>query len=355
MIFFLDNQTDEQAFAGLVANGSVRLVAFGARTVALGDDAVFAGLQPALPAGLGLAAAEHPDIHSLVRQFVEERSSRTRGNTVAFQGARGAYSEQAILQFFAEPEVLPCAQFKDAFEAVRTGAARFAMLPIENALTGSIHDNYDLLLAYPDLAICGETRLRIRHHLFGYEGAGIGDIKRVFSHPQGLLQCAAFLSQHPDWQQIPYYDTAGSVEHLRELGSKENAAIAGAAAKLYGMPVLAEGIETNHENYTRFVVLARREDPEFPLDLDSRTFKASIVFSLPHQPGALLKAMMTMGNRDLNLSKIESRPIHGKPWEYMFYLDLEIGTDVEGFLLALEELRRVGEQVRVLGVYPRAR
>lgn len=355
MIAFLsgDRRVIETLVSGMAG---VSVQAAGSHTAVLQDGA---GALPELPEGVHLSLVMDPEkmsgLHGLVDQFFREKSSLGEDHLVAFQGARGAYSEQAIYQFFGPCQVLPCSQFRDTFEAVRQGSARYGVLPIENALTGSIHDNYDLLKEYPDLVICGETRLRIRHHLYGIPGARLEDIRRVFSHPQGLLQCGAFLSSHPDWVQAPFYDTAGSVAHIADLASAENAAIAGAAAKVYGMPVLAEGIETNHQNYTRFMVLARRDDACFPLDLESRELKASLLFTLPHQPGALLRAMTIMGSRALNLSRIESRPIHGKPWEYLFHLDLEIGNDVAGFLLAMEELSRETEEARVLGIYPGSR
>ncbi len=300
---------------------------------------------------------DHPAVYAMLKQLVLQQSSWQEPHLIAFQGARGAYSEMAIKQFFSsqDTQFLPCLQFRDAFEAVNSGKSRFAVLPIENALTGSIHENYDLLLAFPQLTIVGELLVRIRHHLFGLPGASLSDIKHVYSHPQGLLQCAAFLADYPSWEQIPFYDTAGSVEHIRDTGDKTNAAIAGVrAGEIYGVPVLAEGIETNQKNFTRFVVLARQNDENLPVKIAEQSFKASIVFSLPHKPGALLQAMQILGEKELNLCKIESRPIHGKPWEYSFYLDLDIGTAVDDFLQALQQLSAVADHIKLLGVYPKA-
>jgi len=305
---------------------------------------------------LGLLDPESNEaMYSVLLQNLRGLSSLKEEPAVAFQGARGAYSEQAIYQYFSKAAVVPCEQFADVFEAVDSGKVRFGMLPIENALTGSIHDNYDLLLQYKDLFICGETFLRIKHHLYGLPDADLSDIRRVFSHPQGLLQCAAYLKNQASWQQVPFYDTAGSVEHIKNLNSRENAAIAGAAAgPVYGMKVLAEGIETNHQNYTRFVVVAKKDESCFPLYLDEPDWKSSVVFSVAHKPGALLQAMRILGDNGFNLSKIESRPIHGSPWEYMFYVDLEFNSRLAYFRKAYAELSEVCDMVRVLGVYPKA-
>jgi prephenate dehydratase len=271
---------------------------------------------------------------------------------VAFQGERGAYSEMALGRFFGfeEAEPVPCRHFEDVFEAVLQGRVQRGLLPIENALTGSIHENYDLLLQYRDIKIIGETKIRIQHSLIGLPDAEISTITRVYSHPQGLLQCERYLNTQPEWQRIPFYDTAGSVAMVVEQGDSTSAAIANSlAAKIYGAKVLKEGIETNSVNYTRFVVISRREvqDVELPT-------KASIVFSTPDRPGALLEAMQILSARQLNLQKIESRPIHGKPWTYMFYLDLSIPKLPSVLEEAFKELAEHTEDLRVLGRYIQA-
>ncbi len=274
---------------------------------------------------------------------------------IAFQGEAGAYSEIALHKFFdalvGSLRVLPCVEFVDVFDNVLNAHARFAVLPIENALTGSIHENYDLLLQYPDICICGETRIRIQHSLVGTPDSTLEDIEIVYSHPQGLAQSSRFLSDLADMELRPFYDTAGAVAHIAKLGDKRNAAIAGrAAAGVYGMKVLVEGIETNPVNYTRFVVIKHADDPG---EFYSKRQKASIVFSVADKPGALLKCMEVLSSRSLNLEKIESRPIHGKPWEYMFYLDVDIEGREEAFKESAEGLRQYSEDIRILGVYAR--
>lgn len=276
---------------------------------------------------------------------------------IAFQGARGAYSEIAIRQFFGiHALAIPCAQFRDVFSALEKGIYSVAVLPLENALTGSIHENYDLLLEYPNISICGEIHVRINHNLIGLPGSTIGDIRRVYSHPQGLLQSAAFLRSHSDWEQMPFYDTAGSVAYIKECGLNDNAAIASTiAAEVYGMSILESSIETNPHNYTRFGIMVRNDSSELPAYQDIQGLKASIVFSLPHQPKTLLNCLQILGDQDLNLTKIESRPIHGQPWEYMFYIDVEINSGIERFQLAISILRGLSENLRVLGVFPLAK
>ncbi len=267
---------------------------------------------------------------------------------VAYQGDRGAYSEMALLRFFQDMEFVPVPSrhFRDVFDAVLQGTARYGIVPIENSLAGSVHENYDLLLQYPDLTIVGEIKLRVEHSLIGLPGSTLESVKRVFSHPQALAQCDEFLRAR-EWDLVPFYDTAGSVAHIAEVASPENAAIANArAADVYRMQILKEGIETNPRNYTRFVVLSREEEaPTADANL------ASIVFSTPDKPGALFRAMEIMAEAALNLKKLESRPIPGKPWEYMFYVDLEMPSTAESFTESLGSLRDVVNDLRVLGVY----
>jgi prephenate dehydratase len=268
---------------------------------------------------------------------------------VAFQGQRGAYSEMALRRYFQHTETVsrPQQSFRDVFQSVLDGTAAFGIVPIENSLSGSVHENYDLLLQYPDLRIVGETMIRIRHSLIGKPGSSIDEVKRVYSHPQALAQCAEFLSQYPRWQQVPFYDTAGSVEHIVTEGGAGDAAIANVdAADPYGAQVLREDIETNPQNYTRFFVLARQENA-----IVETPQKASVVFSTPDRPGALSRCMQLLSERNVNLKKLESRPILGKPWHYMFYLDMELPADRKTFDAAMEDLDREAEGLRVLGLY----
>jgi len=272
---------------------------------------------------------------------------------VTFQGERGAFGEHAIRHWFVGAvNAMPVPEFRVVFETVLQGKARYGVVPMENSLTGSIHENYDLLLQYPDIRIVGEQKIRIEHNLIGLPGAGIGDIRRVFSHPQGLAQCARFLDQHPQWERMAFYDTAGSVRHIAELGAKENAAIASEdAARVYGLNVLKQGLETNVQNYTRFFVIAR-EEQELPAEAATkRAGKASLCFAVADVPGALFKALQVLAERGLNMKKLESRPIHGKPWEYLFYVDVEVPAEPDVFNQCMMELKPVTEDLRVLGIY----
>jgi prephenate dehydratase len=267
---------------------------------------------------------------------------------VAYQGERGAFSEKAISLHFQGPvEPQPQPGFRDVFESVLQGRARFGAIPLENALSGSIHENYDLLLQYPDIRIVGEKRIRIVHNLIGLPGATLSDIRRVYSHPQGLRQCARFLDGYPDWERIPYYDTAGAVAYVAEEQSKEIAAIASLeAAEVYGMTVLKEGVETNARNYTRFVIITREgtwEEPEPDM--------ASVVFATTDRPGSLYRALSILADKGLNMQKLESRPIMGKPWEYMFYVDLQIPEERAQFETAVKTLREETDDFRILGLY----
>ena len=236
---------------------------------------------------------------------------------VAFQGERGAYSENAVFQFFgADTQVKPCKDFKDVFDSVCTQETKFGVVPVENSLEGSVTQNYDLFLKY-DLKVCGEVIVKIEHCLIANPGTALADIKVVYSHPQALAQCRSFLEEFGR-ELIPTYDTAGSVKMLKEKGLKNAAAIASErAANIYGMHILAKDIADNPENYTRFFVLSTEDSPPTGKD------KTSIIFSAAHKPGSLYHALGEFAKRDINLTKIESRPTKQTAWEYNFYLDFE--------------------------------
>jgi prephenate dehydratase len=265
---------------------------------------------------------------------------------VAFQGEPGAYSEQAVFNYFGDVETLPCESFDAVFDAVNAKSCDAGLIPIENSLAGSIHQNYDLLLRN-QLHIVGEYLLRVRHCLIAMPDVKKEAIKKAISHPQALGQCAAYLRKHGiKAEQV--YDTAGSVKMLKESGARDTAAIASRrAAELYGMQILEEGIEDNPENFTRF--LAIRSEAVVPTE-ESKT---SIVFTLKNQPGALFKAMSVFALRDIDLTKIESRPLQGKPWEYLFYIDLIGAAHEETVKRALDHLGEYAVTLRVLGSYPR--
>ena len=266
---------------------------------------------------------------------------------VSFQGEPGAYSEQAVFNYYGkEVETVPCESFDVMFDSVVSGKSDAALAPIENSLAGSIHQNYDLLLRH-DLHIVGEYFLRVQHCLIAMPDAKIEDIKKAISHPQALGQCAAYL-RGKNIKPETVYDTAGSVKMLKESGALDVAAIASKrAAELYGMKILQEGIEDNPENFTRFLAIQRESI------VPTEEAKTSIVFTLKNVPGSLFKAMSVFALRDIDLTKIESRPLQGKPWEYLFYIDLIGSTQNETVQRALDHLAEYAVMVRVLGSYPR--
>ena len=282
---------------------------------------------------------------------------------MAFQGERGAFSEHAAhLHFAAEVETVPEPDFRAVFEAVLQARVRWGIVPVENSLTGSIHQNYDLLLQYPDVRIAGEQKIRIVHNLIGFPGTALADIRRVYSHPQGLAQCAAFLDAHPGWERVSWDDTAGAVRHVAEAGDRSNAAIASEeAARVHGLAVLQQGIEANPQNYTRFVVIERDpggergpdggRDPGPASGRTGRPDKASFCFATADRPGALFAALEVLADRGLNMKKLESRPIPGRPWQYQFYLDVDVPADRAAFDAAVAALAGATEDLRVLGIY----
>jgi prephenate dehydratase len=275
---------------------------------------------------------------------------------VAFQGERGAFSEHAArLHFAAEVQTVPEPDFRAVFEAVLQARARWGIVPVENSLTGSIHQNYDLLLQYPDVRIAGEQKIRIVHNLIGFPGTEMGDIRRVFSHPQGLAQCAAFLDAHPGWQRVSWDDTAGAVRHVAETGDRASAAIASEeAARVHGLAVLHPAIEAHPQNYTRFVVIERDAGSDEAAPASGRggpPDKASFCFVTADRPGALFAALAVLADRGLNMKKLESRPIPGRPWQYQFYLDVDVPADRAAFDAAVAALAGATEDLRVLGIY----
>jgi prephenate dehydratase len=268
---------------------------------------------------------------------------------VAFQGEPGAYSEAAAREHLgAEIETLPCNTFEEAFEAVEGGRATHGMIPIENSLAGSIHRNYDLLLRH-DLHIISEYHLRVSHCLLALPGVEIEDIQRVHSHPQALAQCEASLAKL-NLESIVEFDTAGSARLIRERGDQHAAALASArAAEVHSLQILARNMEDNPENYTRFLLLSNQPNG-VEID-DTVEYKTSIVFSLANKPGALFKALSVYALREIDLKKIESRPMTGKPWEYMFYVDFEGHINSAVCSRALNHLEEMAPYLRVLGSY----
>jgi len=268
---------------------------------------------------------------------------------VAFQGERGAYSEAAAVRYFGRDiEPLPCASFEAVFDAVVSGQADQGIIPVENSLAGSIHRNYDLLLRY-NLTIVGEVQLRIAHQLMVLPGVSAADVRKIYSHPQALAQCERSITAHfPLAERVTTYDTAGSAKMLREQNITDGAAIASRrAVEIYEMDILRRDFEDNPENYTRFQIVAR--EPVVP----KGEAKTSIVFSMQNVPGALFKSMAVFALRDIDLTKIESRPWQGKRWQYMFYLDF-VGSQEEPHCKnALNNLQEITEFLRILGSYER--
>ncbi|MDR0689650.1 MAG: 3-deoxy-7-phosphoheptulonate synthase [Spirochaetaceae bacterium] len=278
------------------------------------------------------------------------------GLTAAFSGESGAFAEQALMRVFGEEAPrLSCASFRAVFDAVLDGSAGAGVVPVENSLAGSVHENYDLFLRYPDIAIAGELKLRVVHCLIGDEKADLDTIKIVRSHPQGFAQCRDFLDKYPRWQLEACNDTATAVVSIVREGATKVAAIAGeAAAKIHGLKVLRMGIETNPLNYTRFVIITRRigDKVSVPPSLGSEPpNKASLVFSVPDTPGSLFACLKILSERGINLSKLESRPIQGQPWRYLFYVDVNIPGTEDAFDLVMEELKTKAEDFRFLGAY----
>jgi prephenate dehydratase len=267
---------------------------------------------------------------------------------VAIQGERGAFSHEAALRALGDDiEIVPCETFDALFAAAVEGRADRALVPIENSLHGSIHENYDRLSSR-DLHIVGEVPLRVRQCLIVRPGSGLADLRRVASHPVALAQCRHFFAAHPGLEAVVAYDTAGSVRDLMSDGPATAGAIGSAlAARLYGGELLLEGIEDDPQNYTRFLVLSREPGPA------DKATKTSLVFTLRHEPGILHRALGAFSLRGVDLAKIESRPLRGRPWEYLFYLDV-LGDPRGATGEALNELKGLAASMRVLGSYPDA-
>jgi len=265
---------------------------------------------------------------------------------IAFQGEPGAYSEAAAIRFTDHADLLPCESFDDVFTAVATGKATHGILPVENSIGGSIHRNYDLLLEH-DLPIVGEVVLDITHNLLVLPGTTMEQVKKIYSHPQALAQCERFLRSLPGVSVEATYDTAGSAKLVKEKGLKDAAAIASdRAAQVFGLEILKPEIQDFSDNITRFLVVSRTADSDLQAD------KTTVVFSLPNEPGSLFKALSVFALREIDLTKIESRPIRGRPWEYLFYVDLPVGRHDLRCARALVHLAEFARSMRTLGSYP---
>jgi prephenate dehydratase len=267
---------------------------------------------------------------------------------VAIQGERGSFSHQAALELVPRAQVLACSRSVEVFDALDSGRAKAAVIPVENTLAGPVGEHLDLLLER-SVFIQRELHLRIEHNLIAAPGVRLKDVRQVLSHPVALDQCRIFFSRHRGVAGVGFYDTAGAVKYLMANRLPDTAAIASRqAAHEYGATILKSGLEDNRKNFTRFFLIQKKSK------IATNAGKTSLVFSVKNKPGALFKALSVFALRDLDLSKIESRPLRGKPWEYVFFVDVLQG-DVEPMRLALRHLEEVAGLVKVLGVYPRAR
>ncbi len=274
-------------------------------------------------------------------------------SVIAFQGEPGAYSELAAFEYFkSKIETMPSESFGSVFDAIIHSECDFGMLPFENSLTGSIHRNFDLITRH-DVNIVGEFHMRVSHCLLGLTGVNVDDIMVVHSHPQALQQCERSLAKL-GVHTIAETDTAGSARFVKAKSNSATAAIASRrAAEVYGLEILIEKMEDNPANFTRFLALAK--EPKLVEDPEEGDYKTSVVFSLKNRPGVLFKALSVFALRDIDLTKIESRPIVGKPWEYMFYVDFEGHQNSVNCARALDHLGELAAYLKILGSYPRHR
>src|SRR3954467_10129821 len=264
---------------------------------------------------------------------------------IAYQGEPGAFSEAAARRIDPEALLMPCRTFDEVFESVDRGPAGHGIVPIENSIGGSIHRNYDLLLSH-ELSIVGEVELPVVHHLLALPGATLDGLKRVYSHPQGLAQCERFLRTLTNVEIVATYDTAGSAKMVADAGLKDAGAIASArAGEVFGLVSLAASVQDFDDNITRFLVVGAAPLPNRVAD------KTSIVFTLPNEPGSLFKALSVFALRGISLTKLESRPIQGRPWEYLFYVDLAAARDEVHCTRALAHLGEFAPMLRTLGTY----
>jgi prephenate dehydratase len=268
---------------------------------------------------------------------------------IAIQGEMGSNSHMATLQMLGNAEIVACSVSAEVLAKVVSGDVDGAVLPIENSLHGSVAEHYDLLLELP-VRIERESLMHIRHNLIAMPGVKLADIRRVMSHPVALSQCRRFLASHPEFEVVPFYDTAGSVKHLMDAGLRDAAGIAPElAATQYGAEVLVAGVEDHAENYTRFHLI-RREDAAIDDGEVVKADKMSLAFAIEHRPGTLVAALERLAEAGVDLTKIESRPVPGCPWEYVFYVDIRFEDAVKADA-AVAALREHCRMVKVLGRY----
>lgn len=305
-----------------------------------------------LDSGIALRVFEEIMAASRTRQIMDHEPALTtqlNPTTIAFQGERGAYSEEALSGTWPGAKPVPCKEFADVFAAVQEGRVDAGLVPIENSTEGSINWTYDLLLN-SQLTIAGEKFLRVRHCLLAQKGTALATGLKVHSHPQALAQCRDFLHEK-GLQAVQYYDTAGAAKDLAsgKIPGGSAAIASHKAAEHYGLSILAEGIEDNRNNYTRFILISKKAP------VPQADFKTSIVFSTQHKPGALFRVLKAFADAQINLTKLESRPTKATPWEYVFYLDFEGSAFHAPAKTVLEKIKPDTLMLKVLGSYPKAK
>ncbi|MCP3951271.1 MAG: prephenate dehydratase, partial [Desulfobacterales bacterium] len=265
---------------------------------------------------------------------------------VAYLGEKGAFGHKAGRQYFGEQvDAVPMPSWRSIFDAVRDGGVEFGVIPLENSLSGSLHENYEMLLEY-DLNIVGEIRLRVKYHLIGQPGTDLSAIRKVLVPAPVVAQCRDFLDRNKNWERVPVNAAASAVKYISGSDDPSVAAIGSQeAAEIHKMEILEEGVESHPQNYSRFAIISRQ-----PLS-DEPKSKTSIIFSTNHQPGALLEVLKVFSDNSVNLVKLESRPIHGKPWEYMFYADLEGDACEKAFKPILASIKDKTDFLKIIGVY----
>ena len=289
---------------------------------------------------------KHLDFDYLKKSEIINNMDADDSKTAAFIGEYGAYSHKASLGYFGEEITpVPMKTFKDIFHAVQTGTCQYGVIPLENSLSGSIHENFDLLQEY-DLKIIGEITIRVKHALIAQKNVSKNEIKKILAPPPAFSQCKNYLDQYPDIELIPVKATSSAVRHVKDSNDKHAAAIGSTmAAKIFNMNIIEESIEDNPRNYTRFAIIAKEVKGH------KKVNKTSIIFSTGNKPGALFEVLKIFSEYQINLVKLESRPMLGKPWEYMFYVDLEADIESAKLLPVMEKLQKKSENLRILGRY----
>lgn len=284
--------------------------------------------------------------NKLTSDICIERGEILKKKVVGFPGVKGAFTEEAAIHFFGEDSIRQeYEEFEDVFKALEKGEIYYGIIPLENSSTGAVSVTYDLLRKY-NFYIIGEECLKVEQHLVGVSGAKVEDIKEVYSHAQGIAQCSGFLKNYSDWKLIPYHNTATSAKFVRDLGDKSKAAIASErAAKIYGLDIIKSGINDESENNTRFIVISKE------LRVVNDADKISVMFSLENEAGTLYRLLSFFAKNNLNMIKIESRPVQDTPWKYFLYVDFEGNIESEEVVTALRLIKKNSAYFKMLGSY----